>query len=193
MVLIKYGVIKLLTLRKITLLSLILLVTGCAVPVDRYHATADNQVKIKTFKHKLAVEQFTATKTHYKVQCRLANNVEMTDGRSFQGYIQDALIEELKMAGAYSKDSNIIIKGHLNDTDVSSGVTDAHWTFDLTVSNAKGESYTINYKREYRASLMGGIACRDDMPKSFLPTVQELIGAIINHPGFNTLFGVEAI
>lgn len=178
-----------LTIKKVLPFAIILMVTGCAVPVDRYHATADNQTKIKTFKHKLSVDKFTATKTDYKVQCRLANNVEMTDGRSFEGYIQDALIEELKMAGAYSKDSKIIIKGHLNDTDVSSGVTDAHWTFNLTVSNTEGKSFTINYKREYSASFIGDIACRDDMPKSFLPTVQELIGKIINHPEFNELFG----
>jgi len=43
----------------------------------------------------------------------------MPDGRAFEGYIQAAMIEELKMAGAYSKDSEILIKGHLNDTDVS--------------------------------------------------------------------------
>lgn len=167
--------------------------TGCAIPVDRYTATADNQIKIKTFQNKLNVDKFTATKTNYKVQCRLANNVEMTDGRSFEGYIQDAMIEELKMAGAYSKDSEILIKGHLNDTDVSSGVTDAHWTFDLTISNASGKSFSIHHKREYSASFMGGIACGSDMPKSFLPTVQELIGKIINHPDFDSLFSSKTI
>lgn len=169
-------------------LSLLLIVTGCAVPVDRYSATADNQTKIGTFKNKFNVDKFTATKTDYKVMCRLANNVEMPDGRSFESYIQAAMIEELKMAGAYSKDSNILIKGHLNNTDVSSGVTDAHWTFDLTISNSTGKSFTINHKRKYSASFMGGIACGSDMPKSFLPTVQELIGEIINHPDFDSLF-----
>lgn len=174
-------------------LSLLLIVSGCAVPVDRYNATADNQTKIRTFQNKLNVDKFTAAKTDYKVMCRLANNVEMPDGRSFEGYIQAAMIEELKMAGVYSKDSNILIKGHLNNTDVSSGVTDAHWTFDLTISNARGKSFTINHKREYSASFIGRIACDSDMPKSFLPTVQELIGKIINHPDFDSLFSTKSI
>jgi len=169
------------------------MITGCAVPVDRYSATADNQIKIRTFQNKINVDKFTATKTDYKVMCRLANNVEMPDGRSFEDYIQEAMIEELKMADAYSKDSEILIKGHLNDTDVSSGITDAHWTFDITISNKSGKSFTINHKREYSASFLGEIACRSDMPKSFLPTVQELIGEIFNHPDFDSLFDAQSI
>ncbi len=185
----RLEVLIMLNMKVIISFFVVFIVSGCAVPVDRYHATADNQTKIKTFGYKFNVEQFTATKTNYKVLCRLANNVEMTDGRSFEAYIQDALIEELKMAGAYSKESNIIIKGHLNDTDVSSGLSDAHWTFNITISNTKGESFTVHYKREYKASFVGGIACGQDMPKSFLPTVQELIREIINHPDFETMFG----
>lgn len=168
-------------------------ITGCAVPVDRYYSTADNQQRIKSFNKKFSVDDFSATKTDYKVMCRLANNVEMTDGRSFEGYIQNALIEELKMAGAYAEDSNIMIKGHLNDTDVSSGVTDAHWTLNLTVSNNAGKSFTVSHKREYSASFIGGIACGSDMPKSFMPTVQELIGKIVTHPQFKNLFGENEV
>lgn len=174
-------------------LAIVSIVTGCAVPVDRYHSSADNQQGIKSFNKKFSVDDFSATKTDYKVMCRLANNVEMTDGKSFEGYIQDAFVEELKMAGAYAKDSYIVIKGHLNDTDVSSGVTDAHWTLNLTITNNAGKSFTVNHKREYSASFVGGIACGSDMPKSFMPTVQELIGKIITHPQFNDLFGTKDV
>ena len=103
------------------------------------------------------------------------------------------MIEELKMADVYSKNSHIILKGHLNDTDVSSGFTDAHWTFNLKVSNGAGESYTIIHKRKYKSSFLGGIACGNDMPKSFLPTIQELVGKVINHPKFDGLFKEKKI
>ncbi len=175
------------SLKLSTLLVITLLSTGCAVTADRYQTTADNQQQIKNLDIQLNVGQFTANKTEYKVLCRLANNVDMPDGKSFEGYIEDALVEELKLAGMYSQTSQITINGNLNRTDVSSGVTDAHWTFDLTVSNGNGDQFTVVHKREYSASFLGGFACGNDMPKSFLPTVQELIGKIVNHPKFEIL------
>ncbi|WP_224798110.1 hypothetical protein [Idiomarina abyssalis] len=168
--------------------SSVLLMTGCSVSVDRYHVTADNQSKIKQLEEKFQVEEFTATTTDYKVMCRLANNVALTDGHSFESYIQEALVEELKMAEAYTENGGVIIKGHLNDTAVSSGMTDAHWTLDMTISNSEGESFDVRHKREYDASFAGGIACSRDMPSSLAPTVQELIGKIVSHPEFERLF-----
>ncbi|MGL5336295.1 MAG: hypothetical protein ACRC9R_09170, partial [Enterovibrio sp.] len=144
---------------------------------------------IKSLGKKFSVADFSAAKTEYRVLCRLTNNVEMPDGESFEKYIQNALIEELKMAGAYDPNSDIVIKGHLNDTSVRSGMPDAHWALNLTVANKTGKSFTINHRREYRASFVGGIACRSDMPNSFQPTVQGLINEIINHPQFKELFG----
>lgn len=164
------------------------MLAGCAVPVDRYNINADNQIKIRSFNHKFSVGKFTATKTHYKVMCRLANNVEMPDGESFEAYIQNALIHELKMADAYSKDSDVSISANLNNTNVSSGITDAHWTFDITISNSEGKSFTVKETRKYNSSFLGAIACGADMPKSFLPTVQDLINKIINDPQFDGLF-----
>lgn len=168
---------------------IVLIVTGCsAIPVDRYHVLADNQLKIKALKQKFNVGRFTTTKTDFEIQCRLANHIEMTDGKSFEGYIQNALEEELKMASMYSEDSKIIIEGHLNDIDVSSNPNDAHWTLNLTISNLDGQNFTIVHKREYKASFAGHIACGIDMPRSFTSTIQELIGKIINHPEFNRIF-----
>jgi hypothetical protein len=172
---------------------MIILNTGCAITADRYQATAVNQLQIKNLNQKMNVGNFKAQKTDYKVMCRLANNVELPDGKSFEEYIEGALIEELMMAGMYSKESDVTINGYLNDTDVSSGMTDAHWTFDLTISNSHNEELKIIHKREYSASFVGGIACSNDMPKSLMPTVQELISKMINHPKFDSMFSNHEI
>lgn len=173
--------------------SMVILSTGCAITADRYQATAVNQQQIKNLDVKMNVGKFKAQKTDYKVMCRLANNVDMPDGKSFEEYIEAALTEELVMAGMYSKESDVTINGYLNDTDVSSGMTDAHWTFDLTISNSHNEEFKIIHKREYNASFIGGIACGNDMPKSLMPTVQELISKIINHPEFESIFSARKI
>jgi hypothetical protein len=162
--------------------------TGCAVSTDRYQSTADNQNRIKEHGLDFSVSEFTANENERKVLCRLANNVEMPDGITFEQYIENAFIEELKMAQKYDPESGFVINGNLNDVVVSSGMTDAHWTLDLTVSNKNGESFKVVEKREYRASFVGGIACGYDMPKSFMPTVQNLVQKVINHTKFDSMY-----
>lgn len=172
-------------------LVMMMTITGCGISTDRYQPTADNQQALKNIGVEMNVGKFTATKSDSKVLCRLANNVEMPDGITFEQYIEGALVEELKMAGLFNPGSKIVINGNLNDVDVSSGMTSAHWTLDVTLSNGLGSSFNIVKKREYRASFIGGIACGNDMPKAFMPTVQELINEIINNPEFGKLFGAS--
>ncbi|WP_313406298.1 hypothetical protein [Stutzerimonas kunmingensis] len=172
------------------LVSAIALSTGCAITADRYQPTAVNQQVLKNLDVKMNVGNFKAKKTDYKVMCRLANNVDLPDRKSFEKYIEDALVEELTMAGMYSKNADVTINGYLNDTDVSSGFTDAHWTFDITVSS-HNRVLEVEHKREYSASFVGGIACGNDMPKSLMPTVQELINKIIRHPDFESMVSTQ--
>lgn len=171
------------------LLSLSYLLTGCAVTVETYNASEENSQYLKSLNTPLNVNKFTANKSDFKVMCRLANNVATPDNEPFETYIENALIDELKMAGMYSKDSPVTINGHLIDTDASSGMSDGHWTFNIEVSTNNKKGFTVIHKREYSGSFFGGKACRHDMPRAFAPTVKELIAKIIHHPEFLTLIG----
>ena len=174
---------------KISLLVTVIsiLFSGCGVKVGRYHASADNVLDLKKLNTQINVNKFTANKLDYKVMCRLANDVTTPNKEPFVTYIENAFVEELKMAGLYLPTSKITISGHLNTLSVSSGMTDAHWIFDITVSSNNGKSFRVKHKREYSASFIGGIACKEDMPDAFNPTVKELISKIINHPKFKSL------
>lgn len=164
-----------------------LLLSGCSITADQYQPSVATQQVIRNYDRKINVGAFTAAKTDRKVLCRLANNVDLPNRHSFESYIENAFKEELVLAGMYSKDSDITISGHLHDTDVSSGVTDAHWTFDITVANNRNDNFRVTHKREYNSSFVGGVACGHNMPKSLMPTVQELIKEIVNHPKFENM------
>jgi len=168
---------------------LVLLVTGCSVPVNRYQVSVDNVQVLKNMDTKFNVAEFTANKHESGIFCRAANNVETPKGETFDKYIKDALVKELKVAGMYSTDSQIVINGHLNETEASSMIGDAaYWSFDITISNSHGDSFTVKHTRNYNASFIGGIACGTNMPRAFSPSVQELITEIINNPKFDELF-----
>lgn len=173
-------------LRSFFLVSAVLL-SGCSVTADQYQPSVATQQVIRNYDRKVNVGTFTATKSDRKVLCRLANNVDLPDRHSFESYIENAFKEELVLAGMYSNESDITISGHLHDTDVSSGVTDAHWTFDVTVANNRNETLRLTHKREYNSSFVGGVACGHNMPKSLMPTVQELIREIVSHPKFESM------
>lgn len=167
----------------------VLLFTGCStVTVDRYNTIADNVNTLKEHDTKLSVGSFTADKSIRKIPCRLAANISMPDQEPIETYIQNAIKEEIKMAGMFSEHSPLKISANVSSVTVSSGMTDGHWTIILTVKNSAGQSIDITNRREYASSFAGAAACIHHMPKNFLPTVQELINKIINHPEFTTLF-----
>lgn len=166
-----------------------LVLSGCStIEVATYSSDMENVQTLKDSGVTFNVAPFTAKLNQHKSQCRVGANITTPDKEPFEKYIENAFISELKMAGVYSKDSSIVINGYLNDIDDSSMMGTAFWSFDIKISNAKGESFTVNHKRNYSASFIGGIACGSDMPEAFMPTVQELIKEIINNPKFSELF-----
>lgn len=177
--------------KKVSLIVLLtvtlVFMTGCSVKVDAYSATGDNVTKIRELNTKLNVKKFTATNFDSSVMCRAANPVSTPREESFAQYIENALIEELKMAGYFNKNAQISLHAHLNELSSSSGMTDAHWTFDIKVISSNGNSIDVVSKYEYPSSFNGSYACRQDMPKSFKPSVQKLIYDILNHPDFEKL------
>ncbi|MGB5867388.1 MAG: hypothetical protein WBG69_05885 [Arcobacteraceae bacterium] len=160
--------------------------TGCGVKVATYGASSENVSQLKKYDTKLNVNNFTATTSESSIMCRLSDPIKTPNGESFEQYVENALIEELKMAGLYSKDAKITLNGHLNEVSASSTPGTANWEFSVKVSSSNGESFTVTSKKDYSSSFMAHYAC-NDMAEAFKPAVQKLITSIINHPKFSSL------
>jgi hypothetical protein len=176
------------SIKNLTVITAAIVLSACSAQVSRYHSSADNVNALRNITTKLDVGEITATKPTKSVMCRLANPVIMPNDGTINEYIENAFTEELKMAGLYDKNASIIISGNLNNTTASSGMSDGHWTFDMTVKSSNGKSFNIIHKHEYSGSFIGGVACRENMPDEFEPAVEELINAIIIDPRFKGLF-----
>ena len=162
--------------------------SGCSVKVPQYNSSADNVVQLRTMDYKLNVGKFTATNSAKKTLCRLARTVTVSQGLTFEEYIENAFVEDLKMADKYSATSNITITANLNNLKASSGVASTgYWYFDMTITSSNGKSFDIVSKYVYQTSFMGAIACSELMPNAFKPAVQGLIKEIINNPKFSSL------
>ena len=164
------------------------LFTGCGIKTSEYNVSADNVQILRDYKElKLDVSTFSATTAgESSAMCRLAETISTPKGESFEEYIKDALISELKMAGVYDKNSDLKISGNLNKIYGSTMYGNAYWEISVTITSSNGKSLSVNTKREYPSSYLASTAC-NNMGTSFSPTIKQLIGDILNHKDFHLL------
>ena len=173
--------------RIVTITVAAIILSACSAQVPHYSSSADNVNVIRNISTKINIGDITATTPTKSVMCRLANPVIMPNDETINEYIENAFIEEFKMANIYDKNSSITISGNLNKTTASSGMTDGHWTFDMTIKSSNGKSFNTIYKHEYSGSFVGGVACRENMPDEFEPAVEGLIQVILMDKQFQVL------
>lgn len=171
----------------ITVTIMAVILSACSARVDHYTPSADNAVALRSIDKKINVSDITATTEVTSVMCRLANPVIMPNSEAINEYIENAFIDELKMANKFDENSKITLSGNLNNTTSSSGMTDGHWSFDMKVESSNGESFNVVHRHEYSGSFLGGVACRENMPDEFEPAVEELINAIVTDSRFTSL------
>jgi len=174
------------TLATATLAAFVL--TGCGIKTSDYSVSADNVQKLRSYKDvKLGLNTFTANnKNESTVLCRAAETIETPNDEPFEKYIEDALRDELIMAGIYDKNADLKLSGNLKKVYASSMIGDAYWSFDIKVTSSNGKSIDLESKNEYGSAFLAYTAC-NNMGSSFAPSVKKLIKDILNHPQFDAL------
>lgn len=166
----------------------LLFLSGCAVRVPTYNATADSVVKLRQMNTRMYIAQVTSEDSEDSVLCRLGRRVKTPQNQTFDKYIENAFKEELKMADMYSENSDIKISIFMNDLNANSGVASTgSWKFDANISSSNGKSFNLVSNYTYETSFNGGVTCNELMPNAFLPAVKKFIYDIITNPSFNEL------
>lgn len=162
------------------------LIVGCAFKPSAYGVSVANVETLKASNLKpMAVSRFESAKPGLTtIMCRGAGPVTVEP--SYEAYIEKALIDELRLAGAYNAESPLIIKGRLDEVDFSSSMSQAKWMFTLTISNTRDESFTTKSEFQFPASFVGDRACQE-VAQAFTPAVQQLIKDVISHSDFKQI------
>lgn len=157
--------------------------SGCAYNVSPYGASVTNVESIKSLGIKpVSVAKFSSKQPgQASITCRAAGPVTVSP--SFETYIEKALIDELKLAGAYDPSSPLVLNGKLEEIDFSSGISDGKWLFTLTVSNTRNESFTTKSIFGFSGSFVADKACQETA-QAFAPAVQKLIQDVVRDPQF---------
>ncbi|TLD86541.1 hypothetical protein [Helicobacter sp. MIT 05-5294] len=162
-----------------------LLFVGCGIKTQTYHSSADNMLELKKYNTKVKVGAFSANNAgENHILCRLAETISTPSGETFSEYIRKALIEELKIAGLYDENSDIVIIGNLNNIYGSSMIGNAYWSFDITISQENtSKTFNVQSKTDYPSAYLAFTACTN-MASTLNTGVKDLINKIITHKEF---------
>lgn len=163
------------------------LTSGCvSYQTSPYGVSVKNVEQLKSLGAKpMAVNNFTAAEpSQAGIMCRAAGKV--TVDPNFEGYIQKAFIDELKVSGLYDANAPLKLSGKLDSVGFSSGMTDGKWEFTLTVSNQSGTSFSTSSMLPFSGSFAAATACQE-VAQTYSQAVQKLIFDVVRNPKFKEL------
>lgn len=173
--------------KTLVILTCATLLCACASPqpVARYSISADNRAGIqKSHAKDVAVGPFVAA-GNIDPDCRgLA--VVPPDGLSYEGYVQKALTDELKVADAYNDTNpNVTLSGKIEALESFSmvGLTNGYWNISLLVSSSNGKSLAVQHKSTFKTGFEGTEACHR-VAAQFPAAVQDVIHELVTNAAF---------
>ena len=165
-------------------------ISGCSFNTSKYGASFENIETLKNYNGvQVAVKPFTSVKHgQNSITCRGAGSVVTPRRESFESYVHNAFVSELKVAGIYKEQSEITLNGHFTKIDFNSNVGNGKWIFELTASSNKEKTLQISTKHEFSTNWVADKACQQ-VAQEFSPAVQFLIRDLITNPKFKELIG----
>lgn len=177
-------------MKKITTVLFVLALSACSYAPQRYSISVGNNVALKTIGvGNINVGSFTKT-ADFNSNCRGTGGViGAPDNMSFEGYIQNGLIDELKLAGMFDdKAPKIILSGDVEQLSFSSmrSLTGGTWDIGLRVNSSNGKSIYVSEHYEFDAGVGGFAACQK-VADYYMHATQNVLGKLITSPDFKSL------
>ena len=157
--------------------------SSCSSQVPRYSLNPEIQYilkeQIENENAKISVEVFGASKR--KKLCRLAMEIYPPDNKTFEEYIKDAFINELRSQNLYDRKSHHIIKIYITSLDFDS--FRGYWLISGNVKLPNGKTFSVAKMYNFGFIYLGDQACREVL-RTFPNAVQDFIKEIVKNPLF---------
>ncbi|MEZ0233303.1 MAG: hypothetical protein ACAH12_10720 [Methylophilaceae bacterium] len=161
---------------------------GCSHNSPRYAPSVTNQEKLKNIAtqaldKKVATETFTAVSPGRKsIVCRAAGTVTPPDGKSFEKYLEDAFVGELKMSGLYASTGQKI-SGKLQELDFNSNIGAGKWIIKMEFSCAGKSPFIVESQYDFSTNFIADIAC-EQVSQALPAATQDFIEKVVDNQGF---------
>jgi hypothetical protein len=163
-------------------------ISGCTYSIRQYVPSSDNVDKRNPSQVKsIAVDKFESSEPGLRsMSCRASVQVATPNNVSFESYIEQAFIEELRLAGSYDPKSIIVVRGRLEKIDFSSGPFKGNWSLRLVISSNTNPGFAVDSTYNFPASWPFWEAC-DEVAQAFVPAVRQLINEVVSNPQFSQI------
>lgn len=180
-------------MKKAIIFGIVVALSGCSTYMpQRYSISADTNVALKSIGvGGINVGTFQGPAT-FDNSCRAAGPISPPDDLSFEGYIQKALADELKVAGLFDEKSPKVTLNGIVDRlafSSSSGLTRGSWNIGLRVNSSNGRSAYVTEHYEFNSGFAADTACKQTA-EAYFPAVQNLIGKLVRSAEFRGLLGI---
>ena len=161
---------------------------GCSHVVKDYKASVLNVQNIKErYKEqgrKIYIRNSSPNGSQTEsLMCRLDGPIKPTNDKSFEAYITDALISEIRYAGIYSEEPlesfNVIFENISFNSTVGMGI----WKISSTFSFEENNSFKVESNYEFDTSYPSSVACAQ-VSEAFPKAVEKFISKVISHSEF---------
>lgn len=175
-----------------TAVAAILLTAACAHTSQRYGLSAENVATLQQIKQTTDTTVQVANFTSFQpglnsIVCRAAGPVEPPDQRSFESYLREALVSELKISNLYDEKSATVLQGHLEHIDFSSNIGAGNWTIRVRFSTEKSAPFTVENVYSFSTNFIAEIAC-GQVAQALNAATQDFLKKTVAQPSFRALF-----
>lgn len=177
-------------MKRVIVAIFILFLTACAYVPQPYFAAAENTEELKKLgAGNIDVGAFTKT-GEFDTSCKVAAGmVKPPDSSGLEGYIRQALIDELKQAGMYDPNTpKVTLSGVVEKLSLSTWRTIylSNWDISVRLNSSNGKSVYIKQHYEFNAGTSNLADCQQ-IADYYMFAVQRTLNKLITAPEFQSL------
>src|SRR3989344_938089 len=170
-------------MRKFLIIVFVILLNGCAYNIPSYTAQNENLNLVKNGRSTISVIQENPEfADDGSIICRAACTVKLANGKTFSGYITDALKDELKSVNLLDEKASNKLRVSVRRVDFSSSLGATNWYIDADYS-INGNKVSVSSLYHDRSSYLGTKAC-NNMAQYFQKAVAEHLRQLYSKPEF---------
>lgn len=173
--------------KTLILLSITLITTNCTTyTVTKYRATANTTEMIRMIlgDKTISIGRFKGLGNELQYRCLRAGPLEVPGNQTLRDYIRNAFIEEFKMAGNYSENSNPLFSAEI--THLYCDPRAGYWHININIMSENGNKFSIITTYEFSSGFFVETVCRETA-HAFDKAVKNLVYQVVSNPRFKSL------
>ena len=177
-------------MKRIIVAVFVLVLGACSYMPQRYSVSEENTEALKKLGvGNINVAPFTKSAV-FDNSCQVVSGkVVQPDSTGFEGYIQQALVAELKQAGMFDdKTPKITLTGDVEQLSLSTWRTVylSNWDIGVRLKSSNGRSFSITQHYDFNAG-PGWLADCQQIADHYMYAVQKTLYKLIDAPEFESL------